>query len=77
MVPFHRRSPPEALVVPVSRFKAVVACRVGLPVTSERAIIGNVEAKIANNIAGRLDKMVSPCEVACGTHILPFRKPGN
>jgi len=25
-----------------------------------------VEATIANNIAGRLDKMVSPYEVACG-----------
>src|ERR1039458_9685249 len=51
VVPLHRMSRPEVLVAPVSRFKAVPADRVGLPVTSARAAMGNARASAITVIA--------------------------
>src|ERR1017187_3088150 len=51
VVPLHKMSPPELLVAPVSRLKAVLAARVGVPVTSARAAMGNAKASAITVIA--------------------------
>src|ERR1039458_214957 len=67
LVPLHRTSPPELLVAPVSRLKAVLAARVGVPLTSARAAMGNAKASAITAIAivGIRLSFIAPPAICC------------